>query len=68
MSDEQTYDDDEEEEIGPGDADYDLSEAHGYLWEPKHRDWPPRWLLVGLTALVVAALILPTVILIWRAQ
>lgn len=26
----------DDEELGPGDTDYDLSEAHGYLWEPAH--------------------------------
>ena len=26
--------DDDEEEIGPDHPDYDLSEAHGYGWEP----------------------------------
>jgi hypothetical protein len=57
----------EDDEIRPGDPDYDLSEAHGYLWEPAHREWPPRWLIVGLTVLVIAGLILPTVIYIMRS-
>ena len=65
---EQPYDEDIDDEIRPGDPDYDLSEAHGYLWEPGQREWPPRWLLVVLTVLVIAGLIVPAVILIWRAQ
>jgi hypothetical protein len=63
---EQIYEDDEDE-IRPGDPDYELSEAHGYLWEPAHRDWPPRWLIVGLTIVVIVALILPAILLIARS-
>jgi hypothetical protein len=65
---EQRYDDDdeEEEEIQPGDPDYDLSESHGYMWEPKHREWPPRWLIVAITIIVVIALIVPTLLIILR--
>jgi hypothetical protein len=59
--------DDEEEEIRPGDPDYDLSEAHGYLWEPRHREWPPRWLILGITLVVIVGLLLPALILIARA-
>ena len=57
----------EEDEISPGDPDYDLSEAHGYMWEPAHREWPPRWLLVALTIVVIAGLLLPAMILIARS-
>jgi hypothetical protein len=32
-------DGEDEEEFGPGDPDYDLSEQHGYTWEPQRRDW-----------------------------
>lgn len=63
---EQQYDD-EEDEIQPGDPDYDLSEAHGYMWEPRHRDWPPRWIIVGTTLIVLVALVLPTLLLIARS-
>jgi hypothetical protein len=67
---ERPYDDayeDDESEFKPGDPDYELSEAHGYLWDPPERDFPPRWLLVALTVLVIAGLVVPTVILILRA-
>ncbi len=59
----ESYDDDQDE-IRPGDPDYDLSEEHGYTWEPKRPGWPPRWLIAAVTALVIAALILPAIILI----
>jgi hypothetical protein len=62
---EQGYD--EEEEFRPGDPDYELSEAHGYLWEPAHRQWPPRWLLIAITVLVIAGLVLPAIIIIARS-
>ena len=62
MAEGEPYDD--EKDMGPGDADYDLSEAHGYLWEPAHRTWPSRWLLIGVTVLIIAALVLPGVIVI----
>jgi hypothetical protein len=59
--------DEEEEEIGPGDPDYDLSEAHGYTWEPAREHWPvPPWLLVTVSLLVVVALVLPGVIFLLR--
>ena len=59
---------DDEIEFKPGDPDYELSEAHGYLWEPPERGFPPRWLIIGLTILVIAGLVVPTLILIWRSQ
>ena len=52
------------DEIRPGDSDYDLTEEHGCTWEPKRPGWPPRWLIAAVTALVIAALILPAIILI----
>ena len=53
----------EDEEIGPDDPDYDLSEAHGYMWEPKREHWPvPPWLLVAISLLVVVALVLPGIV------
>lgn len=53
----------EEEEIGPDDPDYDLSEAHGYAWEPKREHWPvPPCLLVAVSLLIVVALLLPGLI------
>ncbi len=60
-------DDEEPEEFGPGDPDYDLSEAHGYMWEPSRENWPvPPWLLVVISIIVVIALILPAVAIILR--
>jgi hypothetical protein len=60
-----------EDEFGPGSADYDLSERHGYDWEQDRRedadDGPiPRWALTWVTVTVVGALVLPALILIWR--
>jgi hypothetical protein len=62
------YDDAElEEEFGPGDPDYDLSESHGYSWEPRREHWPvPPWLLIAISILVVIALVFPAIALILR--
>lgn len=58
----------EEEEFGPGDPDYDLSEQHGYTWEPRRRDWPvPRRLLLVVSIIVIIAMVLPSVLLVLRA-
>ncbi len=59
---------DDEIEFKPGDPDYELSEAHGYLWYESERPFPPRWLIVALTVLVITGLLVPTLILILRAQ
>ena len=58
--------DDDEQDFGPGDADYDLSEAHGYRWEPAHEyDGPiPRWLITLIALIVVLALLVPGLIFI----
>jgi hypothetical protein len=53
----------EEDDLQPGDPDYDLSEAHGYLWHPPQRSWPPRWLIVAVTVAVIAALVIPSIII-----
>jgi hypothetical protein len=54
--------DQEEEEFGPDDPDYDLSEAHGYNWDPDRANWPvPPWLLATISVVVVASLVLPTI-------
>jgi hypothetical protein len=60
--------DGDEEEITPDDPDWDLSESHGYLWEPgRHRFWPPPALvMVLITLLLVLALVLPSVIILTR--
>ncbi len=57
----------DDEEIGPDDPDYDLSEAHGYTWEPKREHWPvPPWLLVIVSLLIVVALLLPGLLFLLR--
>ena len=61
--DEPPPEDEEDEQIGPGDPDYDLSEAHGYTWEPDRRSLPP-WLVATISLILAAALILPTIIFI----
>lgn len=64
--------DEEEDEFGPGSADHDLSRQHGYdverdSWEREEDGGPiPRWLLTWVTFAVLAALLLPALILIWR--
>ena len=58
---------DDEEEIGPDHPDYDLSEAHGYTWEPTREHWPvPPWLLVAVSLLVVLGLVLPSILFLLR--
>lgn len=61
---------DDIEELGPDHPDhpdYDLSEAHGYSWEPSREHWPvPPWLLVAVSLLVVAALVLPGIFFLLR--
>ncbi len=60
--------DDETDEIAPGDPDYDLSEAHGWDWEPK----PARpfflspLVLTGISLLLVLALLLPMLVTLTR--
>lgn len=61
------YDDDYDPEDDsciptPDDPDYDLSEAAGYAeWEaPEHYSFQlPRWLLVGVSVLLILALLTP---------
>lgn len=61
------WDDEEEDEFGPGSPDYDLSEAHGYMWEPAREHWPVApWLLVALSILVVVSLVLPALLIFWQ--
>lgn len=58
---------DDEDEMQPGDSDYDLSEARGYGWEPERPAWPiPPWAMVLVTLLVVLALVLPTLLIALR--
>jgi hypothetical protein len=55
--------DDDADDFAPGDPDYDLSEAHGYMWEPERAHWPisPGALTV-ISIIVVIALVLPTLL------
>jgi hypothetical protein len=63
-------DDEEEDEVGPGASDYDLSEEHGYEFsDSEDQDDTaviPQWAMVGVTIVVVVALVLPAMLLIWR--
>jgi hypothetical protein len=57
----------EEEEIGPDDPDYDLSEARGYGYEPPQQpSWwpPPSWVIVTVSLVLVLALLLPALVII----
>jgi hypothetical protein len=52
-----------EQDLGPGDSDYDLSEAHGYTWEPARADGPvPQWLLTVIAIVAALALVVPGII------
>ncbi len=58
------YDDEDadDEEVGPDDPDYDLSESAGYAgWEPaKGGRFPlPQWVIVAVSLLLILALLLP---------
>ena len=55
---------DEDEEIAPGDPDYDLSESHGYGWYGDEKPPVPRWAIVAVTALVIVALVVPSILII----
>lgn len=56
--------DEEDDEFGPDSPDFDLSEAHGYLWYPKREHWPvPPWLLAVVAIIVVIALVVPSVLI-----
>lgn len=57
---------DEDEEFGPGDPDFDLSEAHGYTWEDRRRPTFPPWAVAAVSILLVVALLLPALIVISR--
>lgn len=60
-------DEEDDGEIAPDDPDYDLSEAHGYRWEPKREHWPvPPWLLIAVSILIVLALVVPGLLLLAR--
>lgn len=58
----------DEEEFGPGDPDYDLSEEYGYSWEPQRQHWPvPPGLIFVVSIILAIALILPALVIIARA-
>ncbi len=58
--------DEPEDELQPGDTDYELSEEAGWDWEPRRRTGPPRWSMVALSILVVIALLVPSLVIIAR--
>lgn len=61
------WDDEDDDEFGPDSPDYDLSEAHGYTWEPAREHWPVHpGLLVAVSLLVVLALVLPSLLIFWQ--
>jgi hypothetical protein len=64
--DESVEEEDEDDSLGPGRADNDLSEEHGYTWEPARTEVIPQWVMLSVSLLVVIALVAPTVYLIWR--
>ena len=67
IDDRDRIEDDEERDLGPGDADYDLSEEHGYMWEPKRAHWPiPPSVLAIVSIVVVIALVLPSILIVWQ--
>ena len=59
---------DDEEEFGPGSADYDLSDERGYGWEAESGGGVrvPQWLMAAVTLLALAGLVLPAIFLIYR--
>jgi hypothetical protein len=57
----------EEDDFGPGSADYDLSEEHGYMWEPAKEHGPiSPTVMVVVTVLVIVALVLPGILIALR--
>lgn len=61
------HDDRDEDEFGPDSPDWDLSEGHGYMWEPKREQWPvPSWVLILVALVVIFALVVPGVLLVFR--
>ena len=55
-----------DDELRPGDTDYELSEDAGWDWEPRERTGPPPWLMVALSILLVIALVVPSLVIIAR--
>ncbi len=63
------YDDEDENEDsyvpGPDDADYDLSEAHGYADWDDSRVGPliPQWMIATVSILLILAIAIPAIFL-----
>ena len=51
----------DDESFEPGDTDYDLSEAHGYLEDARPIWRPQPWVIAAVTLVVIAALVLPAI-------
>ena len=67
LDDWQRPEDEEDDEVTPDDPDWDLSEAHGYMWEPERHDWPVSPGVLALVSIVIiVALVLPGILLILR--
>jgi hypothetical protein len=59
------YDDDDDDPNEPGNRDYDLSEEHGYTWEPSRPGSPiPTGWLAVVSVVAIISLVLPTIIFI----
>ena len=58
--------DDDTYEPGPGDPDYDLSEAAGYAgWEaPERSGLLPQWVIVVGSILLILAMVIPVLLLV----
>jgi hypothetical protein len=56
--------DDELEELQPGDTDYDLSEQHPYSWEPQREPAISPTVLFIVSLLLIAALVVPSVLIV----
>ena len=55
--------DNPEDEIGPEDPDYDLSEAAGYSgWDRERRTGIPQWVVVALSLALILSLLLPVLL------
>jgi hypothetical protein len=55
---------DDLDEIKPGDPDYDLAEGQPWSWEPKREPIIPPLVTIIVTLLVIAALVVPSIIIV----
>lgn len=67
--DDEEYDDDEDDEDDgyipePGDPDYDLSEAAGYVgYDPPSHEGPvPQWAITAGAVLLILAIVIPVIL------